>query len=92
MKKILVFAAMAVFSMGAMFAQNNFRGTITYSVTSTGSVAYQVPAEISTAEIKVYDDNGKPVKLLTWKKTNLVGKTARQKAKERAEGGESLPR
>ncbi len=56
MKKILVFAAMAVFSMGAMFAQNNFRGTITYSVTSTGSVAYQVPAEISTAEIKVYDD------------------------------------
>ena len=49
-------------------------------------------AAIDTKGIKVYDENGKPVKLLTWKKTNLVGKTARQKAKERAERGESLPR
>lgn len=49
-------------------------------------------AAIDTKGIKMYDDSGKPVKLFTWKKTNLVGKTARQKAAERAEKGESLPR
>ena len=48
-------------------------------------------AAIDTKGIKMYDENGKPVKLFTWKKTNLVGKTARQKAKERAERGERLP-
>lgn len=48
-------------------------------------------AAIDTKGIKMYDENGKPVKLFTWKKTNLVGKTARQKAKERAEKGERLP-
>lgn len=56
MKKIILFAAMAVLSLGVMHAQNNFRGTIIYSVTSTGETAFQVPAEMSTAEVKVFDD------------------------------------
>ena len=48
-------------------------------------------AAIDTKGIKVYDENGNPDKLITWKNTNLVGKTARAKAKARAEKGESLP-
>ncbi len=48
-------------------------------------------AAIDTKGIKVYDENGNPVKLITWKNTNLIGKTARAKAKARAEKGESLP-
>ena len=48
-------------------------------------------AAIDTKGIKMYDDNGKQVKLFTWKNTNLIGKTAREKAKIRAEKGESLP-
>lgn len=40
---------------------------------------------IDTKGIKVLDDNGNPVKLFTWKNTNLIGKTAREKARERAE-------
>lgn len=45
---------------------------------------------IDTRGVKVFDENGKPVKLITWKNMNIIGKTARQKAKERAEKGESL--
>lgn len=56
MKKILTIAAFAVLSMGCLMAQNTFRGTITYSVTSTGETAFQVPEQMATAEIKVYDD------------------------------------
>ncbi|MCQ2062318.1 MAG: mammalian cell entry protein [Fibrobacter sp.] len=48
-------------------------------------------AAIDTKDVKIYDDNGNPVKLITWKNTNLIGKTAREKAKIRAEKGESLP-
>jgi len=48
-------------------------------------------AAIDTKGIKMYDDNGKEVKLFTWKNTNLIGKTAREKARIRAEKGESLP-
>ena len=48
-------------------------------------------AAIDTKGIKMYDENGKEVKLFTWKNTNLIGKTAREKAKIRAEKGESLP-
>lgn len=47
---------MAVLSMGTMMAQNNFRGTITYSVTSTGETAFQVPEQMATGELKIYDD------------------------------------
>ena len=50
-----------------------------------------VLAAIDTKGIKVYDENGKQVKLFTWKNTNLIGKTAREKARIRAEKGESLP-
>ncbi|MBR4917260.1 MAG: MCE family protein [Fibrobacter sp.] len=48
-------------------------------------------AAIDTKGIKMYDENGKEVKLFTWKNTNLIGKTAREKAKIRAEKGEALP-
>lgn len=48
-------------------------------------------AAIDSKGIKVYDDNGNPVKLITWKNTNLIGKTARAKARARAEKGEGLP-
>lgn len=51
----------------------------------------QLIAAIDTKDLKVLDDNGNPVKLVTWKNTNLIGKTAREKAKIRAEKGESLP-
>lgn len=56
MKKIFVVAAMALMSIATLSAQNNFRGTITYSVTSTGEDPVQLPAENSTAEVKVYDN------------------------------------
>jgi ABC-type transporter Mla subunit MlaD len=48
-------------------------------------------AAIDTKGVKMYDDQGKEVRLFTWKNTNLIGKTAREKAKLRAEKGESLP-
>lgn len=43
---------------------------------------------IDTKGIKMLDDNGKPVELFTWKNINLIGKTAREKAKERAEAAQ----
>lgn len=46
---------------------------------------------IDTKGIKVLDKDGNPVKAFTWKNLNIVGKTAREKAKERAEKGEKLP-
>lgn len=55
MKKSLLFVAIACLSFGSLFAQNTFKGTITYSVTSTGETAFTVPDQIATAEIKVYD-------------------------------------
>lgn len=48
-------------------------------------------AVIDTKGIKIYDENGNQVKLFTWKNMNLIGATAREKAKIRAEKGESLP-
>ena len=45
---------------------------------------------IDTKGIKVLDENGNPVKAFTWKNINIIGKTAREKARERAEKGESL--
>lgn len=48
-------------------------------------------AAIDTKGIKIYDENGNQVKLVTWKNINLIGDKARDKAKERAEKGESLP-
>lgn len=43
---------------------------------------------IDTKGIKILDENGKPVELFTWKNINLIGKTAREKARERAEAAE----
>ena len=56
MKKIFAIAAIAVMSLGSLMAQNTFKGVITYSVKSTGETAFQVPDQMATAEIKVYDD------------------------------------
>lgn len=56
MKKILVLAAVAVVSICGAFAQNTFKGTIVYTVASTGEEAMQVPDQYATAEIKVYDN------------------------------------
>jgi len=48
-------------------------------------------AAIDTKGIKMYDENGNQVKLFSWSKMNIIGKTAREKAKIREEKGESLP-
>lgn len=48
-------------------------------------------AAIDSKNISVRDENGNPVTLLTWKGINLIGETAREKARKRAEKGESLP-
>ena len=45
---------------------------------------------IDTKGIKMLDENGNPIKPFTWKNLNLIGKTAREKARIRAEKGESL--
>ena len=46
---------------------------------------------IDTKGIKMLDENGNPIKPFTWKNLNIIGKTAREKARERSEKGESLP-
>lgn len=38
---------------------------------------------INTKDIAVYDENGNRVKLVRWKNLNIIGKTAREKARER---------
>jgi len=43
---------------------------------------------IDTKGIKVLDDEGNPVELFSWKNVNLIGKTAREKARERAEAAQ----
>lgn len=55
MKKILLFAAIACLSVSTLFAQNKFRGTVVYTVTSTGETSFEIPDQIKTAEIKVFD-------------------------------------
>lgn len=55
MKKVLILAAVAVLSVGSIYAQNKFRGVITYSVTSTGENFFKVPEQYATAEVNVYD-------------------------------------
>ena len=46
---------------------------------------------IDTKGIKVLDENGNPVKAFSWKNLNIIGKTAREKAREREQNGQSLP-
>lgn len=56
MKKILIAAAIMLLSVGAMSAQNSFRGIVKYTITSTGKVDMSIPAEQASAEVKVYDN------------------------------------
>lgn len=39
---------------------------------------------INTKGLDFYDENGKKIQLITWKNMNIIGKTAREKARERA--------
>ena len=45
----------------------------------------EIVRAIDTKGIKMLDENGNPIKPFAWKNLNLVGKTARVKARERAE-------
>lgn len=56
MKKIVCAAAMLLLTVGALSAQNNFRGIVRYKIESTGKVAITIKPEQSTAEIKIYDN------------------------------------
>lgn len=56
MKRIVIFAALAVLAVGSLNAQNKFKGIVTYTLTSVGEMPYQVPAEMATAEVMVYED------------------------------------
>lgn len=57
MKKTFLALALVCFSMGALMAQNSFKGIVKYKVESTGTVAFQIPAEAATAEVKVDGNN-----------------------------------
>lgn len=46
---------------------------------------------INTKDIAVYDENGNRVKLVRWKNLNIIGKTAREKAKERQKKSSNTP-
>lgn len=55
MKKVFLFAAIACLSLSSLFAQNTFKGVITYALTSTGETEFKIPDEVATAELKVFD-------------------------------------
>ncbi len=46
---------------------------------------------INTKDIAVYDENGNRVKLVRWKNLNIIGKTAREKARERQKKSSNAP-
>ncbi len=46
---------------------------------------------INTKGIAVYDEKGEKVKLVQWKNLNIIGKTAREKAKERQKKSANTP-
>lgn len=56
MKKVLVAAAIMLLSMGALSAQNTFKGIVKYAITSTGKVDLQISEGQNTAEIKVFEN------------------------------------
>lgn len=58
MKKTLFVAAAMLLMMGAN-AQNTFKGTVKYKIESTGEVAFQIPEEQSTVEVKVFGEQAK---------------------------------
>ncbi|MBR4558626.1 MAG: MCE family protein [Fibrobacter sp.] len=49
----------------------------------------EIVQAIDTKGIKILDENGNPIKPFTWKNLNFIGKTAREKAKERAAKAQS---
>lgn len=57
MKKLAIWATLllTVASLSVQ-AQNKFRGIVKYKFESTGTTSFQIPAEYSTTEMKVYDD------------------------------------
>ena len=57
MKKLILFVATLALTGSVLFAQNTFKGIIKYKVESTGEVAFQIPEEAATAEIKVSGEN-----------------------------------
>lgn len=56
MRKIIVAALVMLLSVGALSAQNTFRGIIKYKVESSGKNAFTIPAEQSMKEVKVLDN------------------------------------
>lgn len=56
MRKLFVAALIMLLSVGALSAQNNFRGIVKYQITSSGKVDMPIPAEQGVIEIKVFDD------------------------------------
>lgn len=57
MKKLILSLAVLCLSVGTMMAQNSFKGIVKYKVESTGTVAFQIPAEAAVAEVKVDGSN-----------------------------------
>ncbi len=48
---------MMLLTLGAVSAQNTFKGIVKYNVTSSGKVDMTIPAEAATAEIKVFENS-----------------------------------
>lgn len=55
MKKIFTAALVMLLAMGALSAQNNFRGIVKYEIASSGKEFVQIPDDYKIVEIKVYD-------------------------------------
>ncbi len=53
MKKLFAMVAAAILFLGTASAQNDFKGIVKYSVASSGEVPMDIPAELSTFELKV---------------------------------------
>lgn len=71
-------------------ANNLFNSTqIVDQLNTLVSKVNELIQAIDTKGIKVLDENGKPVQLFTWKNINLIGKTAREKAIDRAEAAKT---
>lgn len=55
MKKIFTAALVMLLAMGALSAQNTFRGIVKYEIASSGKEFVQIPDDYKIVEIKVYD-------------------------------------
>ncbi len=56
MKKFFAMVAVALVCIGTASAQNDFKGIVKYSVASSGEMAMDIPAELSSFELKVMGD------------------------------------